>query len=74
MIPLTIRSRIVSDAATACGLLTAGLPAFAQDHDLVILDGRVMGPETGYHAVASVGVERIPQQRTALYPAGGYGL
>jgi hypothetical protein len=72
MISLTIRSRIVSAAAMACGLLAAALPAFAQDYDLVILDGRVMGPETGYHAVANVGVEKIPQQRTATYPAGGY--
>ena len=49
--------RIVSAAALASGFLAAGLPAFAGDYDLVILNGRVMDPETGYDAVANVGVK-----------------
>ena len=43
------------------GLLTLGLmittPAIAADYDLVILNGRVMDPETMYDAVANVGVK-----------------
>jgi N-acyl-D-aspartate/D-glutamate deacylase len=31
--------------------------ASAQDYDLVILNGRVMDPETRYDAVANVGVK-----------------
>ena len=37
-------------------LLGIALPAGAQNYDLVILNGRVMDPETGYDAVANVGV------------------
>jgi len=36
-------------------LLTA--TAFAQEYDLVILNGRVMDPETNYDAVANVGIK-----------------
>ena len=31
-------------------------PAIARDYDLVILDGRVMDPETLYDGVANVGI------------------
>jgi dihydroorotase-like cyclic amidohydrolase len=34
-----------------------GLPAQAQDYDLVILNGRVMDPETKLDAVRNVGVK-----------------
>ncbi len=54
---LKSRLRIARAAAVACGLLTAGVPAFAEDYDLVILNGRVMDPETRYDAVANVGVK-----------------
>jgi hypothetical protein len=57
MSSLTSRSKIASAAVLACGLLVASLPAFAQDYDLVILNGRVMDPETRYDAVANVGVK-----------------
>jgi len=53
---LKSRLSIASAAAVACGFLAAGVPAFAQDFDLVILNGRVMDPETRYDAVANVGV------------------
>jgi hypothetical protein len=33
------------------------LPAYAQDFDLVILNGRVMDPETMYDAVSNVGIK-----------------
>jgi N-acyl-D-glutamate deacylase len=49
--------RIASAAAGACGLLAAAIPAAAEDYDLVILNGRVMDPETKYDAVANVGVK-----------------
>jgi hypothetical protein len=57
MTSLTSRSRIASAAALACGLFAAGLQAGAKDYDLVILNGRLMDPETGYDAVANVGVK-----------------
>jgi len=37
-------------------LMSADVPAMATDYDLVILNGRVMDPETEYDAVANVGV------------------
>jgi N-acyl-D-glutamate deacylase len=37
--------------------LTTATPAMAADYDLVILNGRVMDPETEYDAVANVGVK-----------------
>jgi N-acyl-D-glutamate deacylase len=40
----------------ALSLMTA-TPAMAADYDLVILNGRVMDPETEYDAVANVGVK-----------------
>jgi adenine deaminase len=33
------------------------MPAMAQNCDLVILNGRVMDPETKYDAVANVGIK-----------------
>ena len=50
-------ARIIGTAVLACGLLAAAIPAAAQDYDLVILNGRVMDPETGFDAVANVGVQ-----------------
>jgi hypothetical protein len=50
-------ARIINTVTLACGLLAAAIPAVAQDYDLVILNGRVMDPETGYDAVANVGVK-----------------
>ena len=44
-------------AALVCGPLAAAIPAAAQDYDLVILNGRVMDPETGFDAIANVGVQ-----------------
>ena len=39
-----------------CGFLAAAIPATAQNYDLVILDGRVMDPETMYDGIANVGI------------------
>ncbi|UHD15690.1 amidohydrolase family protein [Thiocapsa bogorovii] len=50
-------ARIIGTAAVACGLLAAAIPAVAQDYDLVILNGRVMDPETRYDAIANVGIK-----------------
>ena len=36
--------------------LAVALPAMAADYDLVIKNGRVMDPETGYDAIANVGI------------------
>jgi hypothetical protein len=36
--------------------VVSAVPATAQDYDLVILNGRVMDPETMYDSVANVGV------------------
>lgn len=47
--------RITKLAMLACASLT--FSAFAQDYDLVILDGRVMDPETMFDAVANVGIK-----------------
>ena len=43
-------------AFLACDVLVA-LPAYAQDYDLVILNGRVMDPESNLDAVRNVGVK-----------------
>ena len=48
---------IITTAVLACGLLAAAIPAVAQTYDVVILNGRVMDPETGYDAVANVGIK-----------------
>ena len=37
-------------------IMLFGTPAFAQDYDLVIANGRVMDPETGFDQVANVGI------------------
>ncbi len=45
-------------ALVSVSLLLLGLsPAFSQAYDIVILNGRVMDPETMYDAVANVGVK-----------------
>jgi len=43
-------------AGMVLGLMLA-VPAWAADYDLVILNGRVMDPETSYDAVANVGIK-----------------
>jgi N-acyl-D-glutamate deacylase len=50
-------ARIIGTATVACGLLAAAIPAVAQDYDVVILNGRVMDPETRYDATANVGIK-----------------
>jgi len=49
-------SRFIGAAALICGLLAVAQDAAAQDYDLVILNGRVMDPETMYDDVANVGI------------------
>ena len=49
-------SKIIGAATLICGLLAVAQVAVAQDYDLVILNGRVMDPESMYDAVANVGV------------------
>jgi len=48
---------IIRSATLICALCALSGLAVAQDYDLVILDGRVMDPETGYDAIANVGVK-----------------
>jgi hypothetical protein len=48
---------IITTAALACGLLAAAIPAVAQTYDVVILNGRVMDPETLYDGIANVGIK-----------------
>ncbi len=43
-------------ALVAVLLIFFGTPSFAQDYDLVIANGRVMDPETGFDKVANVGI------------------
>ena len=38
-------------------ILAVSLPAMAEDYDLVILNGRVMDPETKYDTVSNVGIK-----------------
>ena len=40
----------------ALAILAVTTPSLAQDYDLVILNGRVMDPETGFDAVRNVGI------------------
>jgi hypothetical protein len=49
--------KILSTAALACGLAAAAVPAHAQTYDVVILNGRVMDPETNLDAVRNVGIK-----------------
>jgi len=53
----SILTKIIGTAAFVCWLVAAVPAATAQDYDLVILNGRVMDPETMYDAVANVGVK-----------------
>jgi len=46
-----------SIALTLLACIGLALPAVAQDYDLVILNGRVMDPETMYDDIANVGVK-----------------
>jgi cytosine/adenosine deaminase-related metal-dependent hydrolase len=48
---------IITTATLACGFLAAAIPAVAQTYDVVILNGRVMDPETKYDKVANVGLK-----------------
>ncbi len=50
-------SKIIAAAALICGLMTGANIAVAQDYDVVILNGRVMDPETMYDDVANVGIQ-----------------
>jgi len=49
-------SKIVRSATLLCALFFCAALATAQDFDLVILNGRVMDPETLYDGVANVGI------------------
>lgn len=49
--------RRLGKASLVCGLLAAAQVAAAQDYDLVILNGRVIDPETMYDALANVGIK-----------------
>ena len=50
-------SAILSMLVLFCGLLAAMDPAVAADYDIVILNGRVMDPETLYDGVANVAIK-----------------
>ena len=52
-----IYKRIIRSTTLICALFAFTELAAAQDFDLVILNGRVMDPETRYDAVANVGVK-----------------
>ncbi len=51
-----IRSRLLIVMLLAIFGAFAVVPAQAQDYDVVILNGRVMDPETGFDAVRNVGI------------------
>jgi predicted amidohydrolase YtcJ len=53
----TATRRILTVLLIALGLAGATRPATAQDYDLVILNGRVMDPETMLDATLNVGVK-----------------
>ena len=53
---MLVHLRRLAIVLAVCSGLTA-VPAQAQDYDLVILNGRVMDPETGLDAVRNVGVK-----------------
>ena len=52
-----IYKRVILAAALSCALFSFSALAAAQDFDLVILNGRVIDPETRYDALANVGVK-----------------
>jgi hypothetical protein len=52
-----IYKRVILAAALSCALFSFSVLAATQDFDLVILNGRVMDPETRFDAVANVGVK-----------------
>lgn len=51
---MTIKSSLV---VLALAVMLSSGAAVAQDYDLVILNGRVMDPETNYDAIANVGIK-----------------
>lgn len=54
---ISVRCRIMASLLVALGLAGAARPGIAQDYDLVILNGRVMDPETMLDDVRNVGVK-----------------
>jgi hypothetical protein len=63
-------SKIIGAAALIFGLLAVAQVAVAQGFDLVILNGRVMDPETMFDDIATVGIEdarRIIDERRFDY-------
>ena len=73
---MSIQSKMVTAMLLAIFGGFAVVPVQAQDYDLVILNGRVMDPETNYDAVANVGIkdgiiaviteERSPAKRPSM--------
>ena len=58
--PMKTRQRMKNLALFLCAsvlLLVMALPAMAVDYDLLIINGRVLDPESNYDAVANVGVK-----------------
>ena len=51
------KSRCLSLAFSVAATITLGAPAWAQDYDLVILNGRVMDPESNFDGVKNVGIK-----------------
>jgi len=49
--------RILTALGSLILLLALTIPAMAQDYELVILNGRVMDPETMYDDIANVGIK-----------------
>src|SRR5210317_2425380 len=49
-------SKVIAACLAWCSLLFIG-PAHSQDYDLVILNGRVMDPESGLDAVRNIGIK-----------------
>ena len=50
-------SKIIGAAALICGLMTGAHVAVAQDYDLVILNWRVIDPETLTDDISNVGIK-----------------
>jgi hypothetical protein len=61
-----IYRHIIRSATLICALFAFAAPSAAQDFDLVILNGRVMDPETRYDAVANVGVKDVVKDAQVL--------
>ncbi len=59
---MTRKVKFIAAAALVCGLMTGAYIAAAQiaaveDYDVVILNGRVMDPETTFDGVRNVGIK-----------------